>query len=200
MKTLIFLMSLVFILSVGCGDDTSDSSDNGNTGAEEDGTQFAEDEEEGQDGMEQEGTNIAEGEMPAEGDNMGSADGTGGLVEVPIPPTGTAREACAPFLNSCITPEECTAKYQNCLKPTAGQPERTIQVICSTQGANDITLTVNTWSGAPGKNQLLCDFIEVQGNTNIIHTFATNVKSTCENNMNARVRALEGAGRSCQRN
>lgn len=173
MKVLILLLSVIFILTSGCGD-SEENSENGN------------------------------GERDDRGGRVERNIENPTTIETPPDPSSTTptetKNACSAYTKTCQNDKECGEKYSKCLKPKAGKPTTTEVIICTrTQGTKEekITLTLNEWKAASGDNNLLCDFLEFENNTEYLIQFATTVKDTCKNLREARKMELVKAGYNC---
>ena len=171
MKTLILLLSFLFILSSGCGGESEESSSTSGDST----------------------TNG--GETTAGGDNPIGQPGTSGdLTPAPVTAVVEPPGPCTPYAQACKNDEECGEKYLNCLRPKAGDPARTETVTCTKTGEVTYTLVVNEWDAKPSTNNLLCDFIE---NEETLYLFATIVKDTCKNDRDLRKAELIKSGYAC---
>ncbi len=174
MKTLLLLLSIIFILTSGCGDSTENS---------------------------EEGAAPSEPRNERTDDDSGSegdATDTPPVAQTPAPKV--EKNACAEYSATCRNDKECGEKYARCLRPKAGKPATTEEIVCTrTQGTKEekITLTLNEWGAAAGDNNLLCDFLELEDNTEYLIQFATVVKDTCKNQRNARKQDLIKVGFNC---
>ena len=175
MKALLVLLSIIFILTSGCGDSEESS---------EEGTPLPE--------QRSESTN---------GGSSGSEDATDTPPVAQTPPPEAAKNACAEYSATCQNDKECGEKYARCLRPKAGKPATTEEIVCTRtqEGKKEekITLTVNEWDASTGDNNLLCDFLELEANTEYLIQFATVVKDTCKKQRDARKQELEKAGYNC---
>ena len=161
MKTLILLLSLILILSSGCGEeDSPDIRPPLNT-----------------DDTDSKRNDVVQTPAPA-----GRS----------TPPATKPASPCDAYTQACTGDVECGAKYHNCLEPKAGAPATTEITVC-TKEQDSITLTLHEWTHLAGANKLLCSFFEKEE----LYQFATNVKSTCKNNLNSRQEELEKSGYSC---
>ena len=174
MKTLILLLSFIFILCSGCGGETE--------GGEEDITG-------GGETTKEEGTTGGDNNQSGPPVFKNNPDPT---ISPTTPPT--TPDPCAPFVNRCKTNEECGAKYNQCLRPKAGDPARTETVVCTKEDSEEITLTFNEWDATGGGTNLLCDTFE----NDSLYPFATLVKNTCKNHINQRKQELTKSGYKCQ--
>ena len=175
MKALLVLLSIIFILTSGCGDSEESS---------EEGTPLPE--------QRSESTN---------GGSSGSEDATDTPPVAQTPPPEAAKNACAEYSATCQNDKECGEKYTRCLRPKAGKPATTEEIVCTRtqEGKKEekITLTVNEWDASTGDNNLLCDFLELEANTEYLIQFATVVQAPCKKQRDARKQELEKAGYNC---
>ena len=175
MKTLIVLLSFLFILCSGCGGEDDSLTTGGDDPAG--------------------GESTVGGESTAGGDNPtggGQPDPAAG-PSTPTPPEPVG--PCASYTQSCGNDDaKCGEKYTNCLRPKAGDPARTETVTCTKEGEETVTLVVNEWDIEPGSTNLLCDFIE---NEETLYLFATLVKNTCKKEQDSRKEELTNSGYAC---
>ena len=167
MKLLIVLISFIFILFSGCG------------GGEHSST-------------EDENESVALTEHPTDPTDPSDQPVSSLTDDPPIPSTAeTVHNLCT---RTCVTDAECGEKYNTCLKPHAGDPAKTYTDICTNRSSSKITLVVNEWDSPPGKNKLLCEFIE---NDRILYKFATVQKEACRKDMEVRKIELVQEGYHC---
>ncbi|MYE07918.1 MAG: hypothetical protein F4X95_04120 [Oligoflexia bacterium] len=164
MKLLILLLSFVLILSSGCGSGEHHSTEDDSGALAGDPTD----------------------DSPSDPPRSSLTD------DPPIPSTpDTPNNLCT---KTCVTDAECGEKYNTCLKPHAGDPEKTYTDICTNSKGSKITLAVNEWMAPSGQNKLLCDFIEDE---RVLYKFATVQKEACRKDMEVRKMELAQEGYSC---
>lgn len=172
MKTLILLLSVIFILCSGCGDEEAEGREGTGEAQTTGGAQTT-------------------GEAQTTGGDQpdGSSTSNSGPT---LSSTPSTPDPCAPYVNPCKG-KECDAKYNNCLKPKAGDPTRTEIEVCTKEKNKDLILTLNEWDAKSGSNNLLCEFFEDEE----LYQFATNEKSICKNDLNKRKKELIDSGYIC---
>ena len=160
MKTLILVLSAFLIFSYGCSD-----------------------------GDGEDPTETQAGDTNPNNNNVAPSPKIPPIPIGPVQPGPPQQDPCARYTASCGTDTKlCSAKYNNCLKPKAGEPATKETVTCTKQGSKNITMIVNEWNHQPGTNNLLCEFFE----DNILYLYATNSKNDCKNERNRRKDELVG--------
>ena len=178
MKFFTLLLFTICLLCSGCGEDVEGNEDLGETDINED---FESDREEER----EDGDPSVVIDEPGEGETDEEA------VAQAEESTGNS---CASYTKPCSGGTECSAKYNDCLKPNAGTVTKTTTMVC-TKDTTSRTYILNEYSSKGGVNNLLCDLIE-EGR--ILHMFATNDKSACEQRRQVQESAHTAEGYTCQ--
>ena len=140
-----------------------------------------------------------EGEPTEDVDTLGDGGDQPPSVQKKSVPAQVKRTGpCAKYPLSCGSDNElCGQKYLHCLRPKAGEPADTEQVVCQKEG-NEITLVVNIWDHSAGQNNLLCDFWENTAEESALWAFATNQPKVCQNERDRKKAELKNTGYQCE--